>query len=115
MKITQDYLKSHTFERTGLEAENEVREKTSAMFAPRALANLPDNDQVKLQQLNIEVSDLIHDRCGKYDNLYAKTNINPETLRKYLNLGNKRKISREMLSKFVAGLQLTFEKADELF
>lgn len=115
MKITKDYLKSHTFERTGLEAENKIGEKTSAMFAPEALADLPDNNQMKLQRLNIEISDLIHDHCGKYDNLYVKTNINPETLRKYINLRNKRKISREMLAKFVVGLKLKFEKADELF
>ena len=115
MKITLDYLKKHTFEKTGLEEKTETREMTSAMFAPEALSALPANDQEKQQQLNIEISDLIHDCCGTYDNLYVKTNINPETLRKYLNLRNKRKISREMLAKFVVGLQLKFEKANELF
>lgn len=115
MNITKDYLKSHRFERTGLEAENEAREKASAMFAPDALAGLPANAQKNQEQLNIELSDLVHEYCGSYDKLNIKTRLNPETFRKCINLRNDRKVSREMLAKFVVGLQLDLEQADKLF
>ncbi len=113
--ITKDYLLTHIFERTGLEPQNENREKVSGMFSAAALASLPRSDDEKLADLNIRISNLVFQKCKTYRIMQQKTTLSQETLRKYINLGNQKKITRVMLAKFVVGLQLDYDEANELF
>lgn len=114
-KVTMDYLLTHVFEKTGLEPQNMKPEKASGMFTAAALASLPQNDDEKLEKLNIRISDLIFQKCKTYKVMQQKTTIPQETLRKYISLGNQKKITRVMLAKFVVGLQLDYDEANELF
>ncbi len=114
-KITLDYLLHHEFKKTGLESEKETFDRMSARFSKEGLKNLPRKDEEKYKELNVKVSDLVYERCEGYKNLYVKTNINPESLRKTIRGSTKRKITREMLAKFVIGIGLTVEEANKLF
>lgn len=113
--ITMDYLINHKFEKSGLEEGNENKPKASALFSSREIRMLPRSDEEKIQDLKIKISDLIREKCGGYNSLYVKTNINPETMKKILRLNLKRNIKREMLAKFVVGIGLSLEEAQELF
>lgn len=113
--ITMDYLMDHNFEKTGLENEVYNRPNVSGMFSRQEIGKLPKSDEDKLDELKIKMGDLIREKCGGYPGLYVKTNINPSTMKKYLNLKKKRNISREMMAKFVVGLGLSLEEANEMF
>ncbi len=115
-EITLDYLLNHEFEKTGLEKECvSEKPKVSGMFSKAELLSLPKSDKQKLEELNIKISDLIHEVFGNYRDFGQRCNLNYDTIRKNINLSNKRKISREMLAKFVVGCGLTVEEANELF
>lgn len=114
-EITKDYLLNHKFDKTGIEPEEKEHRMSSGRFAVTMLSTLPMPDRDKLVELNILVSDLIHQRCETSASLEYKTNIKPNTLRRILNLRDKRNFTREMLAKFVVGMQLTVEEANELF
>lgn len=113
--ITMDYLMNHEFAKTGLEEELYQKSNVSGRFSPEEIGRLPRSDGDQLDELKIRISDLIRERCGGYSRLYVKTNINESTMKKYVSLSAKRNISREMLAKFVIGLSLSVEEADELF
>ena len=114
-KVTLEYLLHHKFEKTGLELEKQLFHNTSARFSQDALKSLPQKEEEKLLELNVRVSDLVHARFENYDNMQVKTNINPESFRKAVRVSTKRKISREMLAKFVIGANLTLSEANDLF
>lgn len=113
--ITIDYLINHKFEKSGLEEADYNKPKASGMFSSQEIAMLPKTDENKMADLKIKISDLIRERCGGYNNLYVKTNINPETMKKSIRLNLNRNIKREMLAKFVVGIGLSLEEANELF
>lgn len=114
-KIILEYLLHHKFEKTGLEPERQIFYKTSARFTPDALKSLPQKEEDKLLELNVKISDLAHDKFDNLSQMQVKTNINPESFRKAVRLSTKRRITREMLAKFVIGAKLTLSEADELF
>lgn len=115
-EITIEYLINHEFEKTGFEEEkSSAKPRTSGMFSAVELLSLPSSDEEKLEELNIRISDLIHDKFGNYRDFGQVCNLNPETIRKNIRFGSKRKISREMLAKFVIGCDLSLEEANELF
>lgn len=111
-KITLDYILTHKFEKTGLE-RNE-KERISGMFSAVELSMLPRTDSEKMTDLKIKMSDYVRENGG-YKNVYVKMNLNPDTLKKTLGLSQNRGIKREMLAKFVIGLKLTLDQANELF
>ncbi|MDE7207111.1 MAG: hypothetical protein K2N90_08160 [Lachnospiraceae bacterium] len=113
--ITMDYLINHKFEKSGLEEIDDKRPNVSGMFSSQELGRLPKTDEQKMADLKIKISDLIREKCGGYNKLYVKTNINPETMKKSLRLNLNRGIKREMLAKFVVGIGLSLEEANELF
>lgn len=113
--ITIEYLINHKFERTGLEEEDYRKPNRSRMFSSQEMRMLPRTDEEKLADIKIKISDLIREKCGGYNNLYIKTNINPETMKKAIRLNLNRNIKREMLAKFVVGAGLSLEEANILF
>ncbi len=113
--ITMDYLMNHCFEKTGLENEVYNRPYVSGMFSQQEIGRLPKTDEDKLDELRIKMGDLIREKCGGYPGLYVKTNINPSTMKKYVSPSAHRNIPREMLAKFVVGLGLSLEEANEMF
>lgn len=115
MQITLGYLLTHKFQRTGLEVQEYKEENKSGMFSPGELEGLPTPDEEKRIQLRIRMSDLVAERCKTFAEASIQTQINAETLRKYVSYNQKRKISRIMLAKFVMGLNLSLEEADKLF
>lgn len=113
--ITVEYLINHEFEKSGLEEEDYDKLKTSGMFSSQEIGRLPRPDEEKMADLKIKISDLIREKCNGYNNLYVKTNINPETMKKNIRLNLKRNIKREQLAKFVVGIGLSLDEANELF
>ena len=113
--ITMDYLINHKFEKTGLEDPAYNKTNTSGMFSSQEIARLPKTDDQKMADLKIKISDLIRERCGGYNNLYVKTNILPDRMKKVVRLNLNRGIKRQMLAKFVVGIGLSLEEANELF
>lgn len=113
--ITMDYLMNHNFEKTGLEDEFYNKSNASGMFSQQEIGRLPRSDGDKLDELKIKISDLIREKCGGYPGLYVKTNINPATMKKYVSPSANRNIPREMLAKFVVGVGLSLEEANEMF
>lgn len=110
--VTLEYLFTNKFEKTGLEVE--AKKNTSGMFTKAELGMLPRSDSEKLYDLKIMMGDYIYEKGG-YKNVYVKTNINPDSLKKTIGLTQNRGIKREMLAKFVVGYQLSLEQANELF
>lgn len=113
--ITLDYLINHKFEKSGLEEADYTKINASGMFSAQEIRMLPRTDEQKMADLKIKMSDLIRERCGGYNNLHVKTNINPESMKKTLRLHLNRGIKRETLAKFVVGVGLSLEEADDLF
>lgn len=113
--ITMDYLINHKFEKSGLEEEIYNKQNISGLFSVQEIRMLPKTDEDKAADLKIKISDLIRERCHGYSNLYVKTNINPETMKKIIRPNLKRGIKRELLAKFVVGTGLSLEEANELF
>ena len=108
-EITLEYLKNYIFEKTGLEEVLFERPKVSVGFSEKELLMLPSSEEEKMEELNIKISDLIHDKFGNYRDFGQVCNLNPETIRKMIRFGSKRKISREMLAKFVVGCKLSLK------
>lgn len=115
MQITLEYLLTNKFNKTGLEVQEYKKENKSGMFSVGELDGLPAPDEEKRIQLRIKMSDLVAKRCKTFAEASIQTQINAETLRKYVSYNQKRKISRIMLAKFVLGLNLSQKDADELF
>lgn len=108
-EITLEYLKNYIFEKTGLEEVLFERPKVSVRFSAKELLMLPSSEEEKMEELNIKISDLIHDKFGSYRDFGQVCNLNSETIRKMIRFGSKRKISREMLAKFVVGCKLSLK------
>lgn len=114
-KITLEYLKNHEFEKSGLEETSNRKVRISGRFSEKELSMLPSSDEDKMAELNIKIGDLIHDKFDNFRDFGQKCNLNPETIRKVIRCRSKRKISREMLAKFVVGCNLSVDEANELF
>lgn len=114
-EITLEYLVNHEFEKSGLEEIQTVKPRVSGRFSEKELSMLPKSDEAKMEELNIRISDLIHDKFGNYRDFGQKCNLNPETIRKMIRYRSNRKISREMLAKLVVGCNLSLDEANELF
>ena len=108
-EITLEYLKNYIFEKTGLEEVLFERPKVSVRFSEKELLMLPSSEEEKMEELNIKISDLIHDKFVGYRDFGQVCNLNSETIRKMIRFGSKRKISREMLAKFVVECKLSLK------
>ena len=78
-EITLEYLKNYIFEKTGLEEVLFERPKVSGRFSEKELLMLPSSEEEKMEELNIKISDLIHDKfvvgCKlSLKNCYVKKN-----------------------------------------
>lgn len=113
--ITLEYLLNHKFELTGLEEEVNIKSKRSGMFSKAELAMLPRSDADRLLDLNIKISDMIHDKFGNTTMFSQKSNLNYETIRKYISPRSKKTLPKDMLAKFVIACKLSVEEANELF
>lgn len=112
-KITIDYLLSNKFEFSGLE-ENEII-KASGMFSKNELNMLPRSDSDRFSELNIRISDLIFEKFGSTSIFSQKSNLNYETIRKYISGRSTKTLTKEMLAKFVIACKLSVDEANELF
>ena len=63
-EITLEYLKNYIFEKTGLEEVLFERPKVSGRFSEKELLMLPSSEEEKMEELNIKISDLIHELNG---------------------------------------------------
>ena len=92
----------------------ELPKKTAFRIDPNVI-NFIRTDHQKNIELRKKISMLFHDGCtkGSYEKIELKAQIKRNTFQKWLS-GN-RKISRGMLAKFVVGLELDVEAANELF
>lgn len=114
-KITMDYLLNHKFELTGLEEQETEIFKTSGMFSKAELGMLPRPDKDRYDELNLRINDMIHDLFGNAERFSQKSNLNYETVRKYIRVGSGKTLPKEMLAKFVVACRLTVKEANELF
>lgn len=114
-EITLEYLLKHKFKMTGLEENFDNKVNVSRMFSEHELSLIPRSDEEKITELKIKMSDCIREKCGGYKYLHVKTNLNPGTVKKILQLNEKRTIKKEVLAKLVVGAGLTLEEANEMF
>ena len=114
-EITMDYLLNHQFEFTGLEEAAEIKEKTSQLFSKAELGMLPRTDRERFDDLNIRINDMIFDVFGNTTLFSQKSNLNYETVRKYIRVGSGKTLPKEMLAKFVVACGLSLDEANELF
>lgn len=112
-KITLDYILSHSFEETGIEEPKRLQ--TSKMFSQAELSMLPGLDRERFGKLNAKINDMIFDLFDNTMQFSQKSNLNYETVRKYISMGSKKTLTKEMLAKFVVACQLTVDEANELF
>ena len=112
--ITMDYLLNHQFELSGLE-EAEKKEKTSRLFSKAELGMLPRTDKDKFDDLNIRINDMIFEVFGNTTLFSQKSNLNYETVRKYIRVGSGKTLPKEMLAKFVVACGLSLDEANEMF
>lgn len=111
--ITIDYLLNHSFEQTGLE---EVEKKqTSKMFSQAELSMLPCSDKERFGKLNTMINDMIFELFDDTMQFSQKSNLNYETVRKYISGGSKKTLTKEMLAKFVIACRLSVDEANDLF
>lgn len=113
--ITMDYLLNHQFELSGLEEEMEIKEKTSRLFSKAELGMLPRTDQERFDDLNIRINDMIFEVFGNTTLFSQKSNLNYETVRKYIRVGSGKTLPKEMLAKFVVACGLSLDEANEMF
>ena len=111
--ITIDYLLNHTFEESGL--EEATKPNASKMFSEKELSMLPGSDQERFGELNIKISDMIYELFDDTRQFSQKSNLNYETVRKYISVGSKKTLTKEMLAKFVVACRLSVDEANELF
>lgn len=114
-KITMDYLLNHKFELTGLEEESVNKTRSSGMFSKAELGMLPRSDTDRFDDLNILITDMIFDKFGNFQRFSQKSNLNAETVRKYIRVGSGKSLSKEMLAKFVIACALSVDEANKLF
>lgn len=114
-KVTIDYLLNHKFELTGLEEETVNKTRSSGMFSKAELGMLPRSDTDRFDDLNIRINDLIKEVFGNSARFNQKTNLNYETVRKYIRIGSGKTLSKDMLTKFVIACALSVNEANELF
>lgn len=114
-KVTIDYLLNHKFELTGLEEETVNKTRSSGMFSKAELGMLPRSDTDRFDDLNIRINDLIKEVFGNSARFNQKTNLNYETVRKYIRIGSGKTLSKDMLAKFVIACALSVNEANELF
>ena len=113
--ITMEYLLNHQFELSGLEEENEIKQKTSNMFSKAELGMLPRADKDRFDELNIRISDMIFEMFDNTAQFSQRSNLNYETVRKYIRVGSGKTLPKEMLAKFVVACGLSVAEANELF
>ena len=113
--ITMDYLLNHEFELSGLEEDTSIKIKRSGMFSQAELSRLPQSDMDRFWDLNARIYDMIYAKFGNTSRFSQKSNLNYETIRKYIGSKSKKTLPKEMLAKFVIACELTVDEANELF
>ena len=115
--ISLEYLLTHKYEKTGLEKSFEEKTNTSLLFTPNQLSQLPMSDNNKMTQLKIDMSDIQYNKKMSTAEFEARTNILYNSFKKCVNSrsAKNRRVSRDMLAKFVIGMELNLEEADKLF
>lgn len=113
--ISMEYLLNHKFELSGLEDDVVGKTKRSGMFSNAELSRLPSSDLDRFFELNIRISEMIFDKFGSTARFSQKSNLNYETIRKYIGSKSKKTLPKEMLAKFVVACELSVEEANELF
>ncbi len=116
-EITLEYLLNHHFEKTGLEKDRFTKPNASLRFSPNQLSQLPRSDNDKMTDLKIAMSDIQFNKKMSQSEFEVRTNILYNSFKKCVNSLNasNRRVSREMLAKFVVGMGLSYEEADTLF
>ena len=113
--ITMDYLLNHKFESSGLEEEVVTKTIRSGMFSKAELAMLPCSDTERFDELNLRINDMIFEKFGSATRFSQKSNLNYETVRKYIRIGSGKTLKRDMLAKFVIACELSVDEANGLF
>ena len=113
--ITMDYLLNHKFELSGLEEDVVVKTKRSGMFSQNELRMLPCSDTARFYELNSRIYEMIYEKFGSTARFSQKSNLNYETIRKYIGPKSKKTLPKEMLAKFVIACELSVDEANQLF
>ena len=113
--ISLEYIMNHKFQKTGLEKPYYEKPETSGRFAPEKLKTLPGSDTAKMQELKIKLDRIIYDKNISNSSFESRTNIKMNTIRKSINSPSGRRIPRITIAKFVIGLKLSIDEANELF
>ena len=114
--ITLEYILTHKFEKTGFEDLNSERHNTSGMFTKAQLSGLPGTDVDNMLKLKSRMADIYYEKNISTAKFEADTNIKYNSFNKSINApAGTRRISRPMLAKFVVGLKLPLDVANELF